>query len=399
MPNFIPQWSPQEVLKIEDIFTCSGWAHSKGRKCYNRIAKENRELATDIMDDMADLDIRSADFKASLKSLAKPLLCRAYHTKDPDQHKALRKQWGKHIEAYKVTVNARRRSTATAHVSASVRAESLQEERESLRAAMALLMQRTAEPARVEHGRSVVTSTRSTQSTRVHQTTSPHNGRQMVQIEAHGSTHLRSVSEQRTRNVASNAAISRPQDSASVEGNPPRSPLPTAPSSSTNTEAAFNHPASQPLPNSPSRQRTSHIAFNTTRSPPSGSASPEGNPLHSPLPTTPSSSANTEAASSPPASHPTPNTTPRPHHHNPAPPEMTQITPTTAHHATSNQNQSADHNRKAISGDCSICCEDLRGGENISWCKAQCGQNFHADCVGVWLDTLAAGRSRTCPYW
>ena len=59
-------------------------------------------------------------------------------------------------------------------------------------------------------------------------------------------------------------------------------------------------------------------------------------------------------------------------------------------------------NRKAIEGDCSICCEDLvaNNGHDITWCKARCGQNFHTDCVDEWHAFQHRDKTvKTCPYW
>lgn len=58
------------------------------------------------------------------------------------------------------------------------------------------------------------------------------------------------------------------------------------------------------------------------------------------------------------------------------------------------------HDRRTIEGDCSICCEDLRSGGAIVWCRAQCRQNFHSSCIDLWHASLEAdGRRKTCPYW
>lgn len=56
--------------------------------------------------------------------------------------------------------------------------------------------------------------------------------------------------------------------------------------------------------------------------------------------------------------------------------------------------------RRAVEGDCSICCEELSTGGDTVWCRAQCRQNLHADCLGLWHASQEAdGRRKTCPYW
>ncbi|KAJ9294496.1 hypothetical protein DTO271G3_6764 [Paecilomyces variotii] len=68
--------------------------------------------------------------------------------------------------------------------------------------------------------------------------------------------------------------------------------------------------------------------------------------------------------------------------------------------------------RKPIEGDCSICTNPLihedhstetsPGTENegqLSWCRAQCGNNYHKECIGQWLSTCRdMFRTPTCPY-
>ncbi|KAF5869689.1 putative ring finger domain protein [Botrytis fragariae] len=36
---------------------------------------------------------------------------------------------------------------------------------------------------------------------------------------------------------------------------------------------------------------------------------------------------------------------------------------------------------------CSICLENLEGDGSITWCRGQCGQNFHLQCIWTWADT------------
>lgn len=73
--------------------------------------------------------------------------------------------------------------------------------------------------------------------------------------------------------------------------------------------------------------------------------------------------------------------------------------------------------QKPIEGDCSICTNSLiheedhstessSGTENeressgqLSWCRAQCGNNYHRECIDQWLSTCRdLFRNPTCPY-
>ena len=75
-------------------------------------------------------------------------------------------------------------------------------------------------------------------------------------------------------------------------------------------------------------------------------------------------------------------------------------TSTQAPHPQHEDSHPAPHGRRAIEGDCSICCEDFSSGGTTKWCRAQCRQNFHADCIDLWHASLEAdGRVKTCPYW
>ena len=75
-------------------------------------------------------------------------------------------------------------------------------------------------------------------------------------------------------------------------------------------------------------------------------------------------------------------------------------TSTQAPHPQHEDSHPAPHDRRAIEGDCSICCEDISSGGTTKWCRAQCRQNFHADCIDLWHASLEAdGRVKTCPYW
>ncbi|TVY40942.1 hypothetical protein LSUB1_G003112 [Lachnellula subtilissima] len=54
-------------------------------------------------------------------------------------------------------------------------------------------------------------------------------------------------------------------------------------------------------------------------------------------------------------------------------------------------------NRKPIDGECPICVFGMEPGEDIVWCKAACGQNFHKDCFEQWRRSKHGGKV-TCVY-
>jgi hypothetical protein len=53
--------------------------------------------------------------------------------------------------------------------------------------------------------------------------------------------------------------------------------------------------------------------------------------------------------------------------------------------------------RKPIEGDCPICVFEMEAGEEIVWCKAACGQNFHKECFDQWKLSKRGG-DVTCVY-
>ncbi|KAH8679983.1 hypothetical protein BGZ60DRAFT_241636 [Tricladium varicosporioides] len=53
--------------------------------------------------------------------------------------------------------------------------------------------------------------------------------------------------------------------------------------------------------------------------------------------------------------------------------------------------------RKPIEGECPICVFDMEADEEIVWCKAACGQNFHKECFQHWKSSKNGGQV-TCVY-
>lgn len=66
--------------------------------------------------------------------------------------------------------------------------------------------------------------------------------------------------------------------------------------------------------------------------------------------------------------------------------------------AEKNQPEEQDTNRKPIEGDCPICFSEFEPAEKTVYCKAACGNNFHAQCFSQWkAQKRAAGTKVTCP--
>jgi hypothetical protein len=66
-------------------------------------------------------------------------------------------------------------------------------------------------------------------------------------------------------------------------------------------------------------------------------------------------------------------------------------------HAEDNNNN-YDGVRKPIDGECPICVFDMDADtEELVWCKASCGQNFHRECFEQWRRSKNGGRV-TCVY-
>nr|POE75766.1 e3 ubiquitin-protein ligase zswim2 [Quercus suber] len=60
------------------------------------------------------------------------------------------------------------------------------------------------------------------------------------------------------------------------------------------------------------------------------------------------------------------------------------------------QNEPMDRNRKDLSDDCPICFTEFDRGEDITWCRAGCGNNIHKGCFEQWERTKAG--KVTCPF-
>lgn len=85
------QWSPWEVLEINDVSTCAGYAHSQGRRCRNCLSSAKIGEARILLEHMSCYAISSDDvIHERLDVLAPRLLCAQWHE---DQAKSLVATW------------------------------------------------------------------------------------------------------------------------------------------------------------------------------------------------------------------------------------------------------------------------------------------------------------------
>lgn len=46
-----------------------------------------------------------------------------------------------------------------------------------------------------------------------------------------------------------------------------------------------------------------------------------------------------------------------------------------------------DGKRKPVEDDCLVCCMEFGNGEDVTWCRAACGNNIHKSCFDRWAST------------
>lgn len=100
----ITLWTPSKVLQLgsyspEKSSTCVGHASSQNRRCRNPIAVANRHRASELLDQLSELDLFCADRSPLLQELASKLLCRRWHQ---DQAATVVRRWQENITDWKI---------------------------------------------------------------------------------------------------------------------------------------------------------------------------------------------------------------------------------------------------------------------------------------------------------
>ena len=67
--------------------------------------------------------------------------------------------------------------------------------------------------------------------------------------------------------------------------------------------------------------------------------------------------------------------------------------------SSSPSSNDTDGNRKPIEGDCPICFQEMVAEDDLTWCKAACGNNAHSECWNQWAAIKrGSGATVTCVY-
>ena len=361
MPTPDSRWDPSEVLDVDPHSTCVGHAKTQGRRCRNIIAADNRREAEKILRRMGKQDVQTTDFDDRLESLANRLLCRRWHVKDEDQVNSKVKQWKRAIERFRVE---------------ELEEEEEEEEEREENARQARRARRRAEEASTRSNVVQEPSTRPSNTHPIASTETPCIAatleslrQELVSLNERYANALQLASPSAVVSSSSTHSISRtgsdqtsgqPRPDTSAEGNSDhRRSLEV--SRRTSAESVVAQPSS--TQNEPEEEDNQQESEQTATSP-SHSSDPD------PIIFSP-----TLGTGTPRERHSTERSDPEP---------VARLV-----------------SRRPIEGDCSICCEELVGGNDLAWCKAQCGQNFHANCVGIWVASRDEDEIRrgTCPYW
>ena len=335
-----PHWSPTQVLQLDPHSTCIGHAETQGRRCRNPIAYANRKEAASILSEISRLDPKSARVECELEELASRLLCQRWHQ---DQALEMKRQWLCRIEDDCVAGAVRRRVE---------RARIVEGETETAAGRSAVARSRG-----VSSGRGRVASL----------------GTPVV-IHASVSLTISITVGEVSGGRESNEPHEQLRDRTDLEPD----------SSSRQRQVARDR--TNPEPDSPSQQVSPTHQSDTLSSPSSTNTTipPSASPQENPTTTRaeePEQVQETSDEAQPSQPIPEPSSQPQ------------------------KQQQHEDslpthHSRRIIEGECSICYEDLHDGDNVEWCRAQCTQNFHVDCIQVWHASQEVdARVKTCPYW
>ena len=371
-------WDAAEVLKIQNIFTCVGYAPSKRRKCQNPIAAAKRAWASEILDRVENKDVVTTSVKRDLEELAPRLLCQRYHQ---GQASTMVNGW-------------------------LAKVENLKAERMHQRNEVAALSRMTSEAestrVRLSRSQAVPISNPSTTSTRVPEPVAaqlpatPRRQSQVQQLPSPPATPIRRTA--RTNLVTSPSPPTQPASLSEtfppVAATSAASPPATSPQAVASPPAAPAAPEASLTPLTHNHQEPDDPTHDIV-------SLEECSICYEDIP------ANTGIASD------------CDHHFHASCINTWLSTQDASSQAHICPYCRSEWTRRKVEGDCSICCDSLlhdhddddddddnndengstnEGEAGLVWCKSGCTQNFHRGCINSWLAASAEmGVRRRCP--
>lgn len=339
MDPLVTRWNPSNILTNIDNrscnFTCVGYAKTAGRRCHNIIAYANQIKAARLVTEMSRLDISSSGITYRLKELAPLVLCRRWHQ---DQAIDMVDDWQGEVDVLRRTEAARRAEEEERRRDSRLRRAGESRVREAARRAEELRHQQEEAQQADEVHQAQEAAPRTVP--RVEEASSEQeavNRTEIQQLRAMLALMCARLNEMEENN----RELQRRIRSEQPEGRSSRA---------VGQDAVSDADVLVAVPVSPTSTSDHRGAEEPTL------------PASSPVerveedPTSPTITPNDDLPEEPEAS--------------------------------------AD---RTIEGDCSICLESLGSQNDLTRCVARCGQQFHRDCVGIWI--VSGENTHTCPYW
>ncbi|KAL6720074.1 hypothetical protein ACLMJK_001995 [Lecanora helva] len=344
MPSAVARWDASEILGVDpNERTCVGYAKTQGRRCRNPIAQANRAEAAKLIRKMGERNIQSANIGRYLEELASYLLCKRWHQVQIEDKV---EEWNDAIEEFREAEISRQRRSHRAHSrqargsspqAHSDRAHSHRAESHGVHSST----NRSATGAPVPASNTTPDLTETLESLR----------QEMASLNERYSTAL-----QLANSITTSSAQTMHHTETDVVSSPP-------------TRSTVAQESRSITPSNTTTVRTS-VEVEVLNAEPAQDSTAEDNDSN----VRQSPGGNTETSSSVPASD-------LPFS------ETTSPQDEGADEQTDREASVRSFSRRPIEGECSICTDSLANGSELSWCRMQCGQNFHAECVNTWLES------------
>ena len=368
-----PPWTPSDILTNIDnsscSITCVGYAPSQGRRCHNPIAAANRQDAAKLLDQMSKLNLSSSRIDGHLEQLAPRVLCKRYHQ---NQFSSVVSQWQDDLEDLREEGAARRAEDARRARQAARRAEDARRAREAAQRAEDARRAREAARRAEEERRAQDAAWEAAENTRREREAA-----QRAEEERRAQDAAREAAENtgREREAAQQTENARREEQATSEARMTRSGVETSPQ------------ATPPAPMTQTEQLTSDLASMVARVEALEQECQELRRLTLTQHFVRSQAASQETGEDIISESDQGST------------DEYVTTPTSPLSSDdgSEGEEFEDRADRIIEGDCSICLESLGSESDLTSCRAQCGQHFHLNCIGIWLATDE--HTQTCPYW